>query len=228
MVVLRVGQLQLAEDAADVLLGGTLRDAQQGRDPHVGPPLGHRRQDLALAWGQRVHPIVRAARDHELGDDLRIEGGAAARDPSQGVHELADVGHAVLQQVADAAGAVGEQLGRVLPLDVLAEDEDRRARHAPAGLDRRAQPFVALRRGHPDVDHRHVGSMLHDCLDERRAIADLGHDDAPGVGDEARQPLADEGRILGDHDPERLGIHGAMMPQRPPAGTSAAIGPRVP
>ena len=103
--------------------------------------------------------VVGAVADHELGDDLGIERRAAASDPPQRVHELADVADAVLEQVADAAGPVGEQLRRVLPLDVLAEHEDRRARHAPAGLDRRPQALVALGRRHPHVDDRHVGPV---------------------------------------------------------------------
>ena len=69
----------------------------------------------------------------------------------------ADVADPVLEQVADAAGPVGEQLGRVLPLDVLAEHEDRRAGHAPARLDRRPQPLVPLARRHPHVHDRDVG-----------------------------------------------------------------------
>ncbi len=92
---------------------------------------------------QDLEPVVGLAGDHELGDDLGIQGGPAAGDPAQGVHELADVGDAVLEQVADAARPVGQQERRVVALDVLAEDQDRRARHQPAGLDGRAQPLVA-------------------------------------------------------------------------------------
>ena len=110
--------------------------------------------------------VVGAVADHELGDDLGIERRAAAGDAAQRVHELGDVADAVLEQVADAAGAVGEQLGRVLPLDVLAEHEDRRAGHAPARLDRGPEPLVALARRHPDVDDGHVRPMLDDRRDE--------------------------------------------------------------
>ena len=63
--------------------------------------------------------------DHELRDDLGIQGGPAARDATQGIHEVADIADAVLQQVPDAARPVREQLRRVLPLDVLAQHEDR-------------------------------------------------------------------------------------------------------
>ena len=57
-------------------------------DPDVRAALGHRRQHLALAGRQRRERVVAAAADHELGDDLGVERGPAAGDPSQGVHEL--------------------------------------------------------------------------------------------------------------------------------------------
>ena len=76
------------------------------------------------------------------------------------VDELGDVADAVLEQVADATGTVGEQLGRVAALDILAEHEDRRPGDPAAELDRRAQPLVTLGRRHPDVDHRDVRAEL--------------------------------------------------------------------
>ena len=121
-------------------------------DPDVRPALGHRREDLALARREARQRVVGAVADHELGDDLRVERRAAAGDPPQGVHELADVADAVLQQVADAAGPVGEELRRVLPLDVLAQDEDRRGRargggpRSPPGGPRRAGSAASGRR----------------------------------------------------------------------------------
>ena len=105
VVVLRVGQLELPEDVADVLLGRALGDAEQLGDPDVRPALGHRREDLALARGQGRQRVVGPVADHELGDDLGIERRPAAGDAAQRVHELADVADAVLEQVADAAGA---------------------------------------------------------------------------------------------------------------------------
>ena len=58
--------------------------------------------------------------------------------------ERADVGDAVLEQVADAALRAGEELGRVGLLDVLAEDDDRPARGCSgAERERGAQALVA-------------------------------------------------------------------------------------
>ena len=138
--------------------------------------------------------------DHELRDHLGIERGPAASDPSQGVHEFADVPDAILEQVPDPAGAVREQLRRVLPLDVLAQHEDRRTGHEPAGLDRRPEALVPLARRHPDVHDGHVRAVFDDRGDERRAIADLRDNRAAGFLDQARDALADERRVLGDDD----------------------------
>ena len=177
----------------DVLLRGALGDAGGASAiPRFVRPSAIAASTSRSRGVSVVERIVGAARDHELGDDLGVERGPAAGDPPQGVHELADVDDPVLEEVADAARPVGEELGRVLPLDVLAQDEDRGAGHPPAGLDGRPQALVALGRRHPDVDDRDVGSMLDDRLHERRAVADLGHDDPAGLGDQARQRLADE------------------------------------
>ena len=165
---------------------------------------------------RRRQRVVGPVADHELGDDLGIERRAAPGDASQGVHELADVADAVLEQVADAAGAVGEQLGRVLPLDVLAQHEDRRAGHAAARLDRRPEALVALARRHPDVDDRHVRPVRLDRLDERVAVADLGDDRAARLLDQPGDALADERRVLGDDDPQRCFVHGPILRRRLP------------
>ena len=55
----------------------------------------------------------------QLRDHLGIQGGAAAGDAAQRVEELVHPPDPVLQQVADRADTVGEQLGGVGSLDVL-------------------------------------------------------------------------------------------------------------
>ena len=63
-----------------------------------------------------------AARE-QLRDHLGIQGAAAGGHPVQRVEELRQVGDPVLEQVADALRAVGEQLGGVPLLHVLGQDE---------------------------------------------------------------------------------------------------------
>ena len=149
--------------------------------------------------------------DHELGHDLGIERRTAPGDAPQRIHEVADIADPVLQEVTDPACPIREELRRILPLDVLAEDEDGGARHAPPRLDRGAQTLVALGGRHPDVDDRDVRTMGDDGLDERRTVADLGDDRPAGLLDQPRDSLADERRVLGDDDAEWGTVHGWMM-----------------
>ena len=87
-------------------------------------------------------PSTPPARE-QLRDDLRIERGAAGRDAPHGVDEVVDVHDPVLQQVADATAAVGEQLRRVGLLDVLRDDQ-----HPVPGRARAARaPRAGPRRG---------------------------------------------------------------------------------
>ena len=91
-------------------------------------PSAIRPEDLALARGERLERIVVALAAEHAGDDLGVERRAAGRNAADGVGEGVDVRDAVLEQVADAGGVVGEQLAGVGLLDVLGEDE-----HADVG-----------------------------------------------------------------------------------------------
>ena len=59
-----------------------------------------------LALAQAVERTAPAPALEHLGDDLGVERRAAARDLRDGVRELARLGDAVLEQVADARGAL--------------------------------------------------------------------------------------------------------------------------
>ena len=69
----------------------------------VRAALGHQAEHLALARGQVVERVAAPGAGEELRDDLRVDHGAAGGDAVDGVEEVADVGDAVLEQVADAA-----------------------------------------------------------------------------------------------------------------------------
>src|SRR5690606_8998070 len=124
VVVLGGGQVQLHEDVADVLLDGALAHHQLAGDGGVGAALGHEAEHLALAGRQPVERVAPAGAGQQLGDDLGVERRAAGADPAHGLQELGHVGDAVLQEVAEAGGVVGQQLAGVGLLDVLGEDED--------------------------------------------------------------------------------------------------------
>ena len=73
-------------------------------DRRVGAALGHQLQHLALARGQRGQRRGRAPRArHELGDHLGVQRRAAGGHAPHGVHEVARVADALLEQVADPA-----------------------------------------------------------------------------------------------------------------------------
>ena len=71
-----------------------------------------------------------------------------------------------------------------------------------------AQSLVGEGRRHADVDHRHVGRVLGDGAAQRARVADRAGDDEATVDQELDQAVAQDGRVLGDGDPECAGHHG--------------------
>ena len=124
-----------------------------------GPPPSARAPRARAARARR-----RPATNDELAHDLGVEGHAALGDPAHGFDEVADVAHSLLEQVADSADAVGEQLRRVGVLDVLREHQHREPGTASPRLDRRAQALVPERGWEPHVDDGDVRP-----LDDARA-----------------------------------------------------------
>ena len=144
-------------------------------------------------------PLVAAAPEH-LGDDLGIEDRAAVIDPPHGVDEAVDLGDPVLEQVADTLAAGGEQVDRVVLLDVLRENQDPGLRQLLADRRRGAQAVVGVVRGHPDVDDRDVGLVGADLAEQVLGVGRLADDLDPGLVEEAGDPLPQQDRVLADHD----------------------------
>jgi hypothetical protein len=136
----------------------------------------------------------------QLGDHLGVEGGAAGGDPGQRLGELGGVGDAVLEQIADARGARGQQPGREPGLDVLGEEQHAGAGVLPADVDRGPQAFVAVGGRHPDIDDGDVGPVLGDGGAQRVGVRDGGADLVPALGKHLGEQLPQYGGILGDHD----------------------------
>ena len=156
MILLVGGETKLPEDARHVLLDRAQRHHHLLGDRLVRAALRHQLEHLALARRQLRERIVAAPPADEPRDHLRVERGAAVRDPFHRGGELLHVGDAVLEQVADALGVSLEQLERVAGLDVLREHEHADSRVALADLLRGAEPLVGVGRRHPDVDDRDV------------------------------------------------------------------------
>jgi hypothetical protein len=147
---------------------------------------------LDASRGAAEHPA------HHFG----VEHGAAAGHAPERVRELVEVGDPVLEQVADAARVVADQLERVGRLDVLAEHEHADLGVRPPDRHGRAEAVVGVRGRHADVDHGGVGAMGADLADEVVGVARL-RDDVEAVRlEHARQPLEQQGVIVGDDHPE--------------------------
>ena len=151
--------------------------------------------------GERpLERVVAAVPADELADDGRIECRAALGDPPHGGGELLDVGDAVLEQVADALGALGEKLHRVARLHVLGEDEHAGRLVVLADLLGRPQPLIGLRRRHPDVHDRDVRLVHRDVAQQILGVAGLRDDVEAGLHEQPGDSLAQEHRVVGEHD----------------------------
>ena len=62
------------------------------------------------------------------------------------------------------------------------------------------EAFVGMGRWHPDVDDRDVRIVLADRGEEGLGIADLGDDVEPGLGQQPRDPLPQEERVVGQDE----------------------------
>lgn len=110
----------------------------------VGASLRHELEHVAFARAQQGRGMQGRGAAEQLGDHLGVHRGAAGRDAPQRLDEVGGVEHAVLEQVADSARAVGEQLAGVDLLDVLRQHEHREPGPAAAGLDRGTHALILV------------------------------------------------------------------------------------
>ena len=147
--------------------------------------------------------VIAAMPADELADDGRIERRATLGDPPHRGGELVDVGDAVLEQVADALGALGQKIHRVTRLHVLGEDEHACRLVLLTDLLGRPQTLVCLCRRHTDVDDRNVGLVHRDVAQQILGIAGLRDDVESGLQEQSRDSLAQKHRVVGEHDTNR-------------------------
>ena len=65
----------------------------------------------------------------------------------------------------------------------------------------RDEPLIRVGRRHPDVDDRHVGLVHRDVAQQVVGRPRLGDDLEPGLLQEARDALAQEHGVVGEHHP---------------------------
>ena len=199
-----VEQTELEEDRADVLLDGALAHVEGawrwsrccGRSPSARAPT--RSLSVSPLSGELASPALRV---HQPLDDLRVEGGAAARDVAQGADELVDVRDPLLEQVAEPRDAVGEQLEGVVLLDVLREHHHADRRVVGPDLLGRIDALGGVGRRHPDVGEHGVGLVLGHGLQQRLRVGHAVDEiDLVDLGEQGRDALPHQEVVVGQHD----------------------------
>ena len=100
--------------------------------------------------------------------------------------------------------AVLHELRREGALEVLREQEHADVGHGPLDVEGRHEALVAERRGHADVHHRHVRPQPCDLPEQRLAVGGQADDVHAALAQHRRDPLAQQRRVVGDHEPQRL------------------------
>ena len=101
--------------------------------------------------------------------------------------------------------------------------------------DRRLGALVRERRGHAHVHDREIGPQRVDRLGQGDRIAHLRHDLVAVLGEDARDPLAEQHRVVRDHDAHGISPTTRVPPpaalatvSRPPCASSRSASPRRP
>jgi hypothetical protein len=198
VVLVGLGELQLGHDAADVRLHGPLGQPESAGDPPVGASLGHQREDLVLAWREPVQPEQALPRRQQPDDDLVVERGPSGCDPVEGLEEVVDVKHPVLEQVADVARR--HKPDGVPGLHVLGEQHDPQVGELVPDLGGGAGSVVGVVRRHPDVQDHEVGCGTPYRGDRLDRIGGRRHHLVARVDQQPGQPDPEERGVLADHD----------------------------
>jgi len=136
----------------------------------------------------------------QLLDQSRVHHRAALGDPLHRLDELPYLRHPAFQQVADPL-AGGEELGRLIDLDVRRQQQDPDRGELPPDHLGGVQPLGLIRRRHPDVDDGDVGPVLAHRGDQFLPVTRLRDDLEPRPFQETREPRAEQHVVFGQGDP---------------------------
>ena len=75
--------------------------------------------------------------------------------------------------------------------------------------------LVGVGRGHPDVDHGEVGTVFVHRIEERAGVTHRRDHGDPDVAEQPHQTVAQQHRVVGDHDPQGVGVSHGTGPRRP-------------
>src|SRR4051794_8445614 len=200
VVAVVIGDAELPEQRRGVFADGALTEEEAPADGLIGEAFGHQAEYVSFSLGELAELLVRGAGREEFGDDGRVHRRTARGDAFEGIDELVSVEHTLLEQVSDAAGAVGKEFAGVELLDVLRENQYRKARDFVARGKGCAQAFVRLSWWHPDVDDGDVGPQLQQGFERLRSGA-RGRDDLVAVRlDQSDDPVAEQVEVFGYKD----------------------------
>ena len=209
---------ELGEDARDVLLDGVRGDDERLGDAAVRAALGHQLEHLALARRERLERVVAAAAAEHPRDDGRVEHRPAGGHAPDGVGEVREVGHAVLEQVADALGAVADQVdARSAPRRTARARARRRPAGARGSRSRRAVRRRCCRAASGRRRSRRRACARATLRSRSGASAASATTSKPASPSRRTMPCAQQRLVLADDDP-----HIAILPQRGPGRCSVA------
>ena len=98
VAVWRLGDVEFLQYPVNVGFDGSGREVEPGGDGRVGVALGHRGEDLALAFGERVQRVGIAFLAEKLLDDGGVDDAFALGDALERVDEDRDVRDASLSR----------------------------------------------------------------------------------------------------------------------------------
>ena len=189
----------------------------------VRAALGHELEDLALARREALERVLAPAAAEQQRDDLGVERRAALGDAPDRVGEAVEVGDAVLEQVAEPVGAVGEQLQRVAPSSTTCDEHE----HAGAGQRSRRISAAARRPSSVCVGGMRTSTIATSglwalTLRSRSSASPAWRDDVEArLLEQARDALAQQHGVVGDDDPHGMVAPGWSCPRRAGDWTSS-------
>src|SRR5882724_1120920 len=235
MVVRSRSEPELGKDVVHVGFDRLGAEHELVADAPIRPPFSHQGQHLPFARRQLLQRILHAATAEELRDDLRVDRCPPATDTPDGLEEIVDLDHPVLQQVAKSFRALAEELHGVLRLDHLRENQQADLRVPLSDLPSRTRTFVGLCRRHPDVDDRDVWLGRDDGMVQSVRVAGLGDDVKPALAEDAHQTFAKEHGVFRDYDAQGISptirvppSAGLSTRKRPPSASTRSARPRRP
>jgi hypothetical protein len=205
-------QAELVEDAGHVPFHGGYRHYQFVRDAVIGAALRDQRQYLPLSCRQGIErtclPLAADQSRHHVG----IEHRPAISDAADGVGEHAQIADFLLQQVADALRAVGDEIERVAVFQELGQDQDTCSRPVGTDLKGRPEPVISMIRWHLDVGDDDVRAVHASHPYQVACVVSRADYVESAVLEDVHDPFPDEGLILAHDDPNSLRLaHAATV-----------------